>query len=118
MHLHLFRLLQTLQRIGRQRLKMSQYEELVQIVGDISGDSESKSYEFLQYAESLGRFVASFSAIVNGTNDVSAKIVCNSFVAAQKDLYKAAKASLEAAKTGYDWCGGAAPQLVLKKVKR
>lgn len=103
---------------GLERLDMSQYEELVQIVEMISSESEMKSYEILQYAESLGRFVQNFSAVVNGTQDPSAKIVYSSFLEAQKELYKAAKATLEAAKAGYDWCGDSPKELVLKKVMR
>ena len=97
---------------------MNQYEELVQIVESISSDSEMKSYEILQYAESLGCFVQSFSAVVNGTQDTSANVVRSSFMEAQKNLYKAAKATLEAAQAGYDWCGGSQKELVLKKVRR
>lgn len=103
---------------GLERLDMSRYEELVQIVEIISSDSETRSYEILQYVESLGRFVQKFSAVVNGTQDPSAKIVYCSFVEAQKELYKAAKATLEAAKAGYDWCGDSPKELVLKKVMR
>ncbi len=58
---------------------MSQYEEVVQVVESIAGGSETKSYELKQYAESLERFIASFSSVVNGTNDPSAKNVCVSF---------------------------------------
>lgn len=97
---------------------MSQYEELVQIVEGISADSETKSYEIFQYAESLGHFVQSFSAVVNGTQDSSANTVRSLFMEAQKELYKAAKATLEAAQAGYDWCGDAPKELVLKKVMR
>ena len=96
---------------------MSQYEKVVQIVESIAGDSETKSYELIQYAESLGRFIASFSSITNGTNDPAAKNVCVAFTTAQKELYKAAKASIEAAKAGYDWCGDTSKTLVLKKVR-
>lgn len=103
---------------GRERHNMSQYEELVQIVESISTDSETKSYEILQYAESLGRFVQSFSAVVIGTQDPSANIVRSSFMEAQKELYKAAKATLEAAQAGYNWCGDAPKELILKKVMR
>lgn len=95
----------------------SKYEEVVQIVESIAGGSETKSYELIQYAGSLGRFIASFSSITNGTNDPVAKNVCVAFTAAQKELYKAAKASIEAAKAGYDWCGNASKNLVLKKVR-
>lgn len=91
---------------------MSQYEEVVQVVESIAGDSETKSYELIQYAERLGRFIASFSSVVNGTNDPSAKNVCTSFTTAQKELYKAAKASLEVAKSDYDWCGDTSKNLV------
>lgn len=96
---------------------MSQYEEVVQVVESIANDSETKSYELIQYAEGLGRFIANFSAAVNGTNDPSAKEVCAAFLSAQKELYKAAKASLEAAQAGYDWCGDTQKTLVLKKVR-
>jgi hypothetical protein len=96
---------------------MSQYEELVQIVEMISSDSELKSYEILQYAESLGRFLQNFTAIVNGTNDASARIVCTAFLTAQKHLYLAGKATFEAAQAGYDWCGDSPKELVLKKVR-
>ena len=95
----------------------SQYEEVVQIVESIAGDSETKSYELIKYAESLGRFIASFSSITNGTNDPVDRNVCASFTTAQKELYKAAKASIEAAKAGYDWGGNASKNLVLKKVR-
>jgi len=96
---------------------MSQYEELVQIVELISSDSETKSYEILQYAESLGRFLQSFTSLVNGTNDPSAKTVCDAFLTAQKRLYVAAKETLLAAQAGYDWCGDAPKELVLKKIR-
>lgn len=96
---------------------MSQYEEIVQVVESIASDSETKSYELIQYAEGLGRFIANFSAVVNGTNDPSAREVCASFLAAQKELYKAAKESIEAAQAGYDWCGDTQKTLVLKKVR-
>lgn len=96
---------------------MSQYEEVVQVVESIANDSETKSYELIQYAEGLARFIANFSAAVNGTNDPSAKEVRAAFLSAQKELYKAAKASLEAAQAGYDWCGDTQKTLVLKKVR-
>lgn len=96
---------------------MSQYEELVQVIRSISNNSETKSYELIQYAESIGRFIASFSSVVNGTNDSSAKDVYTAFLSAQKELYKAAKASIEAARAGYDWCGDTQKTLVLKKVR-
>lgn len=96
---------------------MSHYEELVQVVESIAGDSETKSYEFIQYAEGLGRFIANFTAAVNGTNDPSAREVSSAFITAQKELYKAAKACIEAAQAGYDWCGDTQKTLVLKKVR-
>lgn len=96
---------------------MSQYEELVQVIQSISNDSEIKSYELIQYAEGLGRFIANFSVAVNGTNDSSARDVYAAFLSAQKELYKAAKASMEAAQAGYDWCGDTQKTLVLKKVR-
>lgn len=96
---------------------MSQYEEIVQVVESIANDSETKSYELIRYAEGLGRFIANFSATVNGTNDSSAKDVYAAFLSAQKELYKAAKASMEAAQAGYDWCGDTQKTLVLKKVR-
>lgn len=106
-----------LQKIGQVRHKMSQYEELVQVIRNISNNSETKSYELIQYAENIGRFIASFSSVVNGTNDWSAKDVYTAFLSAQKELYKAAKASMEAAQAGYDWCGDTQKTLVLKKVR-
>lgn len=96
---------------------MSQYEELVQVIRSISNNSETKSYELIQYAESIARFIASFSSVVNGTNDSSAKDVYNAFLSAQKDLYKAAKTSVEAAQAGYNWCGDTQKILVLKKIR-
>lgn len=98
--------------------RMSQYEEVIQIVEAIANMSETSSYELLRYAERLSQFSGHFSAIVNGTNDSSAKMVYSSFISAQKELYKAAKVLLEAAKSGYDWCGDTSPKLVLKKVMR
>lgn len=97
---------------------MSQYEEIIQIVSEIASMSETASFELINYAEGLSRFVSNFSALVNGSNDPSTKMVCSYFVSAQKELYKAAKATLEAAKIGHDWCGEASPTLVLKKVRR
>lgn len=96
---------------------MSQYEEIIQIVEEIASMSETSSFELIRYAENLGRFVSSFSTLVNGTNDLAAKQVNNYFITAQKELYKAAKSTLEAAKIGYDWCGDTSPKLVLKKVR-
>ena len=96
---------------------MSQYEEVVLVVESIASDSETKSYELIQYAEGLGRFIANFSATVNGTNDPSVREVCADFLSAQRELYKAAKASIEAAQAGYDWCGDTQKTLVLKKVR-
>lgn len=97
---------------------MSQYEEIIQIVSKIASMSETTSFELINYAEGLSRFVSNFSALVNGSNDPSTKMVCSYFVSAQKELYKAAKATLEAAKIGHDWCGETSPTLVLKKVRR
>lgn len=97
---------------------MSKYEEIVWIIETLSNDSEEKGYELVQCAESLGRVTASFSGIINGTNDSSAKTVYGSFITAQKELYKAAKALLTAASTGHDWCEGTSPKLQLKKVRR
>ena len=97
---------------------MSQYEEVVQVVEGIAGDAETKSYALIQYAESLGRFIASFSSVVSGTNVSSAKDVYTAFLSAQKELYKAAKASIEAARAGYEWCGDTQKTLVLKKVRK
>lgn len=103
--------------MGRKGVIMSRYEEIVQVVEKIASDSEIKSYEIIRYAEGLERFRANFSAVVNGTNDPSAREVCTAFLVAQKELYKAAKASVEAAQAGYDWCGGTEKKHVLKKVK-
>ena len=96
---------------------MSQEEEVKQIVGSIAGEAETKSYELIQHAEGIGRFIASFSAITNGTNDLAAKKVCAAFTAAQKELLKAAKASIIAANAGHDWCGGTPKTHVKKKVR-
>lgn len=90
----------------------------MQVVESVSSVTEEKSYELPQYAESLGRFVQNSISVVNGTNDPSTKTVYTSFLSAQKELYIAAKASMEAAQTGYDWCGGSQKELVLKKVRR
>ena len=103
--------------MGWKGVSMSQYEEIVQVVESIASDSETKSYELIQYAEGLRRFIANFSAAVNGTNDPSAREVSAAFLAAQKELYKAARASIEAAQAGYDWCGDTQKTLVLKKVR-
>ena len=94
---------------------MSKYEELLQIVEIISSDTENSGYQLLQYTESIGRFIASFSNLVNGTNDSSAKAVVASFSNAQKELYMATKSLLEAAKAGNDWCGADSPKLQLTK---
>lgn len=96
---------------------MSQYKEVIQVVKSIASDSERRSYVLAQYAEEIGRFRANFSAAVNGTNDSSAREVCAAFLATQKELCKAAKASVEAAQAGYDWCGDTQKKHVLKKVK-
>ena len=96
---------------------MSQYGEVVQVVESIANESETKSYELIKYAKGVECFIANFSATVNGTNDPSAKAVCAAFLSAQKELYKAAKASIEAAQAGYDWCGDTQKTLVLKKVR-
>lgn len=96
---------------------MSKYAELVQIIEMISNDSETKSSEILQYAERLGHFMQAFTALVNGTNDPSAKTVCSTFLTAQKALYTAAKYTLLAAQAGYNWCGGTPKELVLKRVR-
>lgn len=103
---------------GQERHNMSQYEELVQVVESISSVTEEKSYEIFQYAENLGHFVQNYNSIVNGTNDPSAKTVYTSFLSAQKKLYIATKAAMEAAQTGFDWCGGSQKELVLKKLRR
>lgn len=97
---------------------MSQYEEIAYIIENIASNSETKSYELIQCAENLGKFVTSFLSVVKGTNDPSAKEVYASFISAQKELYKAAKAMLEVAKTGYDWCEDEPKTLVLKKIRR
>ena len=86
------------------------------MVASIAADSEVKGYELSQYAENIGQFIANFSVAVNGTSDAHAKQVCDLFRGAQKNLYIAAKISLEAAKVGNDWCG-TSPQHVLKKVR-
>lgn len=97
---------------------MSQYEEIVRIVSEIANMSEITCFELINYAEELSHFVSNFSALVNGSKDPSTKMVCSHFVAAQKELYKAAKATLEAAKIGHDWCSDTLPTLVLKKIRR
>lgn len=117
MHLRPFKRQQMQRKIGPERHNMSQYEEIVQVVEYISNDSETKSYEIFQYAESLGRFLQSFTALVSGTNDPSARTVCDAFLAAQKNLYIASKATMEAAQAGYEWCGDSPKELVLKKVR-
>lgn len=96
---------------------MSREEEVKQFVRSVADDSAEKAYEISQWAEVLGRFRASFSSVVNGTNDISAKEVCDSFLGAQKELNKAAKAYAETAKAGYDWCGDNQKTLVFKKVR-
>ena len=84
----------------------------------ISDESETKSYEILQYAEILEHQMQGFNAIVNGTNDPSAGTVYSAFLTARKELYKAAKETLLAAQAGYDWSGDSPKELVLKKVMR
>ena len=97
---------------------MSQYEEIIQIVSEITIMSETASFELINYAEGLSRFVSNFSTLVNGSDDPLTKMVCSYFISAEKELYKAAKATLQASKIGHDWCGGTSPTLVLKKVRR
>ncbi len=104
-------------KTGPGRHSMSIELELKQYVGMLASDSETKSYEILQYAENLGHFLKSFNALANGTNDPSAKAVSVSFMTAQKELYSAAKATLKAVQSAYDWCGDAPKELVLKKVR-
>ena len=105
------------QKIGLEGHDMSQYEEIVQVVENISDSSEMTNYKLLQYAEGLGHFLQNFTVVVNGTNDLSAKTVCTAFLRAQRCLYEAAKETMEAAQAGYDWCGATSKELVLKKVR-
>lgn len=96
---------------------MSRYEELKAVIGDIATQAEKDACNLALYAESVGTFNAVFSSLADGSNDSSAKSVYCLFITAQKDLYKAVKALIEASKTGKDWCGEASPKLILKKVR-
>lgn len=97
---------------------MSRKEEIIQIVSEIADMSTKTGFELLNYANELSRFVSSFSSLVNGSNNHSAKLFCIYLVTAQKELSKAAKATLVAGKIGQDWCDARWPTKVLKKIRR
>ena len=97
---------------------MSQIEELVEYVSYISKDAKVNSLALAQCAEKMERTAATFSNIVKGTKDTSADTVGAAFRKAEKELYLASKALIEAAAAGEDWCDGHAPTLQLKKVRR
>ena len=97
---------------------MSQIEELVQYVWSISEDAKTNSLALVQCAEKMERVAAMFSNIVKGTKDTSADKVRMAFATAEKELYIASKALLEASSVGEDWCEGHSPTLQLKKVRR
>lgn len=97
---------------------MSQIEELVQYVWSISEDAKSNSLALVQCAEKMERVAVMFSNIVKGTKDQSADDVRVAFRNAEKEIYKASQALLEAASAGEDWCEGHSPTLQLKKVRR
>ena len=97
---------------------MSQIEDLVQYIGDISQEAQLNSLALVQCAENLERVTVMFSNIVKGTNDKSADTVRVAFRNAEKEIYTASKVLLEAASAGEDWCEGHSPTLQLKKVRR
>ncbi len=97
---------------------MSEYEEVIEIIKNLSHESEMKSYELLQTAAYLERFSTSFSEIINGTSDLGINKVYSLFIKARKELLKAAKALMLAAKAGYDWSENGSSKLVKKRVRR
>ena len=96
---------------------MSQYEELISAVEEIAVQAEKDACNLARYAESIGRFNTVFNSLADGSNDSSVKNVYCLFILAQKDLYKAVKALIEASKAGKNWCGETSPKLILKKVR-
>lgn len=94
---------------------MSAYEELVGFVSTISSDAAEVSEQLAALSENIGKHAKSFDALTSSTRDGSAQVVAASFHQAQRSVLEAARALLEAAKTGNEWCGGSQPVKVLVK---
>ena len=93
---------------------MSSFEELQQYVAGIATDAQSRAVELTAYSNVIQKYVELFSSLTATTQGSSARIVHSSFLAAEKDVLKAAQALLEASKAGMEWSGASQP--VLKRV--
>lgn len=97
---------------------MSKLEETVYFIACIAENSEIVAHQLMQCAEKLSRDSAVLSSVFEGTNDSIVLTAKSSLTAAQKELYKAAKALVIAGKAGNDWCDGHSPNYQKKKVRR
>ena len=95
---------------------MSEYSELQQYVASLAANAQQSAEGIVAYSRRIEKSAALFDRLTATTNDRSAAEVGANFRDAQKQLLLAARALLEAAKAGGEWCGDSGPvkKLVLK----
>ena len=93
---------------------MSTYGELVQLVSGISEETFQCAEMLVALSNQAKERAALFARLTATTGDRSADEVKASFNEANRQILIAARALMEAGKTGSEWCGNAQPQLTLR----